>query len=52
MMDGDKAVVAVIDVIKALTLPDFDGDAVHKYDPPEEVSGEYIAVDHLPFVFD
>jgi hypothetical protein len=49
-MDGDKAVVAVISEINALSLPSFIG-RVFKYERKEKYSGEYIVVNHLPFVY-
>lgn len=49
-MDGEKAVVAVIKEIDTLTLPNFTG-RVFKYERKEKYTGEYIAVNHLPFVY-
>ena len=50
-MDGEQAVVAVIKEINTLSLPNFKG-RVYKYERSEKTTGEYIAVNHLPFVFD
>lgn len=50
-MYGEEAVVAVIGEINSLALPNFEG-IVFKYDDkPKNYKGEYIAVNHLPFVY-
>lgn len=49
-MDGEKAVVAVIKELNTLGLPSFDG-RIFKYVRREKYTGEYIAVNHLPFVY-
>ncbi len=50
-MYGEEAVVAVMREITTLQLPNFEG-AFCKYERPEGTKGEYIAVNHLPFVYD
>ena len=49
-MDGERAVTAVACEIDTLNLPDFTGETF-KYVKNEKYSGEYIAVNHLPFVY-
>ena len=49
-MYGEEAVVAVIGEINTLSLPDFTGQ-VFKYERKEKYEGEYIVVNHLPFVY-
>lgn len=49
-MDGEKAVIEVAKVISLLELPNFEGK-IFKYERKEKTSGEYIVVNHLPFVF-
>lgn len=50
IMDGEKAVVAVIKELNTLALPLFTG-RIFKYVRREKYTGEYIAVNHLPFVY-
>ena len=49
-MDGELAVTAVVAEITSLSLPNFTG-RVFKYERKEKTEGEYIAVNHLPFVY-
>lgn len=49
-MDGELAVTAVVAEIVSLALPNFNG-RVFKYERKEKTKGEYIAVNHLPFVY-
>ena len=49
-MDGEIAVTAVIGEIASLNLPNFTG-RIFKYVRREKYEGEYIAVNHLPFVY-
>lgn len=50
---GEKAVVAVYRRINGVAIPSKDSEtsiAVFKYDKAERYRGEYIAINHLPFV--
>jgi len=49
VMLGDIAVEEVVVLLNNTALPCFKGRA-YKYEKRENVSGEYIAVNHLPFV--
>ena len=49
-MDGERAVTAVVCEIDTLNLPNFEG-RIFKYVRNEKFRGEYIAVNHLPFVY-
>lgn len=49
VMLGDIAVEEVVVLLNNTALPCFEGRA-YKYEKKEKVSGEYIAVNHLPFV--
>jgi len=50
-MYGDEAVTAVLKEIQSLQLPNFNG-ALCRDKRAEGVTGEYIVVIHLPFVYD
>lgn len=48
-MTGDKAVKEVVKLLNGANLPDFSGRAYY-YERPEVMRGEYIVVNHMPFV--
>ncbi len=53
LMLGGKAVDAIVKVLnKAIESEELEGfgGRAYKYEKPEQVTGEYIAVNHLPFV--
>lgn len=49
LMLGDMAVTEVVKTLNEASLPDFAGRA-YKYERPMGTMGEYIVVNHLPFV--
>lgn len=49
MMFGDMAVSEVVRFLNEAHLTNFNGRA-YKYEKREDAKGEYIAVNHLPFV--
>lgn len=53
VMTGDMAVVSVLKRINSVNIPTTGENAsiaVFKYDKAERFHGEYIAINHLPFV--
>jgi len=46
---GSKAVSSIVKLINDASLTDFEGRA-YKYEKPKGVTGEYIAVNALPFL--
>lgn len=49
VMFGDNAVTAVVRLLNETPLPFFNG-CIFKYDKEDGYKGEYIAVNHLPFL--
>ena len=52
LMLGNMAVQEVVNYINGLQIPSLDGKPLvaYKYEKPDFVKGEYVAVNHLPFV--